>query len=419
MKRCLVIPGTFVPANEPMTLLVYKQLRLLPFMMDVCALKYWATDKDIENKLSADPYYKKFNVVFTDQYKNVLFSIRNINLFKGLRHMQKYIDDAAAMYSGQEYIYTSSFPCYTIRAGMTIKKINPDVKWIANFTDPINHSPYKVDDRRTFREYSLPEKIAFKLYCRYYVVDDDEKNALENADILLFICEEQREFMLEQYRRYYNNVDISEIRKKSVIVPLNYVPEWNDLEVQPSVQNSRFVLSHFGRVYGLRIIDEFLYALKMFNERHPECPVLFEQYGDFRKSDLKLIRKLGLQSCVAIHEKIPYSQCIQKMADSDAVLIFDTILPEDRIQPYLPSKVIEYSLLKKNTLSITTSTSPTYRISKESGAAACRYDRDDILKGLEEICIKRTKSVLDYSRTDQEALHDLLERIGEEDQRES
>ena len=73
MKRCLAIPGTFVPANEPMTLLVYKQLRLLPFEFDVCALQYWATDSDIEEKLRNDPAYRKFHVSFTDQYKNVLF----------------------------------------------------------------------------------------------------------------------------------------------------------------------------------------------------------------------------------------------------------------------------------------------------------------------------------------------------------
>ncbi len=415
MKRCLVIPGTFVPANEPMTQLVYKQLRSLPFAMDVCALKYWEEDSTIRDRLMDDPDYTKFNVHWTDDYRNVLFSIRNVNLPSALHHMRKYIDDAVNMYDGQEYIYTSSFPCYTVRAGMRIKKKNPDVIWIANFTDPINHSPYKVDDTETYKAYSLPEKIAFRLYCKYYVVDDDEMDALENADILLFICPEQREFMIGEYTEHRGTITAEDIRRKSVIVPLNYVPEWNVLEKTEEKPHDGFILAHYGRVYGLRIIEEFLYAVRMFLDRHPDFPLLFEQYGEFRKSDMKLIRELKLEDHSRIHDKIPYAECLRKMQEADAVLIFDTILPEDRIQPYLPSKVVEYSLLKKNALAITTKTSPAYRIMQEADALAASYDRNDILEKLERICIKRTPSVINYLHTDREAMQDLLKRIGEDD----
>ena len=411
MKRCLVIPGTFVPANEPMTQLVYKQLRALPFDMDVCALRYWEEDSTVRAHLENDPDNRKFRVNWADDYRNVLFSIRNVNLPSALKHMQKYIDSAVNMYNGQEYIYTSSFPCYTVRAGMRIKEQNPGVTWIANFTDPINHSPYKVSDKETYKAYSLPEKIAFRLYCKYYVVDEDEINALENADILLFICPEQREFMLEQYEKYTHRIPTDAIRAKSVIVPLNYVPEWNSLKTLGDEAHTGFYLSHFGRIYGLRIIVEFLYAMRMFLDKYPEFPLIFEQYGEFRKSDRKLIEKLDLTDHVRIHDKIPYEECLKKMKASDAVLIFDTILPEDTIQPYLPSKVVEYSLLKKNTLAVTTKTSPTYRIMQESGAVAADYDRNDILHKMIQICIVRKSSVIDYAATDTEAMQDLLRRI--------
>ncbi|MBQ6593199.1 MAG: hypothetical protein IJH98_09955 [Solobacterium sp.] len=412
MKRCLAIPGTFVPANEPMTQLVYKQLRRLPFETEVCALRYWEEDATVGNRLEQDDHYRNFRVHWVDDYRKVLFSIRNVNLPSALHHMQKYIDTAVSMYDGQEYIYTSSFPCYTVRAGMRIKEKNPAVKWIANFTDPINHSPYKVSDKETYQAYSLPEKIAFRLYCRYYVVDEDEINALENADLLLFICPEQREFMLRQYELYTHRIPVDEIRAKSVIVPLNYVPEWNTLESLRDEAHAGFLLSHYGRVYGLRIIEEFIYAMRMFLDRHPDFPLVFEQYGEFRKTDRKLMEKLSLQDHVRIHEKIPYEACLQKMKASDAVLIFDTILPEDEIQPYLPSKVIEYSLLQKNTLAITTKTSPTWRIMQESGALAASYDRNDILDKLELLCLGSTPSVIHYASTDEEAVQDLLDRIG-------
>ena len=413
-NRCLIIPGTFVPANEPMTLLVYKQLRLLPFDMDVCALRYWEEDRDVAEKLKNDPCYSKFHVCWTDQYKKVLFSAHNVFLPSCLKHIRNYIDSAVAMYHGQEYIYTSEFPVYTAQAGEKIKAMNPHVIWIANFTDPINHSPYK-NDPRTYKEYSWPEKIAFDLYIKHYVIDDIEAMTIEKADLLLFICEEQRDFMIEQYLKYYHRISADAIMNKALIIPLNSIPEWNNLGELTTVplHKDEFVLSHFGRIYGLRIIDEFLYAVRSFADRHPSYKLIIEQYGEFRKSDRKLIKKLGLSYMFKIHKKIPYQQCLQKMKEADAVLIFDTILPDTEIQPYLPSKIVEYSQLKKNTLAVTTTRSPVYRIMKKQDSIACRYDRNDILRGLEELCIKKRPSLIDYNYSNNVAVSPLLKRLEE------
>ena len=353
MRKCLVIPGPFLPHNDTITQLVYKQLRLLPLSFDVCALKN-TPDEELQKTLLKDPNYKKFNIHYTDQYNNVLFSIKNIHIFKGLRHMKKYIDTSIQMYDNHEYVYTSSWPCYTTRVGVALKKEHPNTTWIANFSDPINHSPYKFD-QDTYDSYSIFEKIAFKLYCKYYVVDEDEANAFTLADLLVFICEEQRDFMIEQYLKYFGPLTKEELLKKSIIVPLNYIPEWNEfIPTENKHKNDVFTLSHFGRVYGLRIIEEFIYAIHLFVEKHPDIPFKIEQYGEFRKSDLALIKKLNLSHYFEIHHKVPYAECIQKMHDCDAALLFDTILDENTIQPYLPSKIMEYSLLNKDVLAITT-----------------------------------------------------------------
>ena len=136
-----------------------------------------------------------------------------------------------------------------------------------------------------------------------------------------------------------------------------------------------------------------------------------EQYGEFRPSDIKLIRKLGLSQCFIIHDKYSYDLGFQKMGEADAVLLFDTIMPEDEIQPYLPSKVLEYSLLKKNVLAVTTSKSPTYRLMKKTDSVVCRYDREDIKKGLEDIVIHHKQSVIDYSWKNEDAVSELKMRV--------
>lgn len=421
MEKCLVIPGPFVPYNDTITQLVYKQLRLLDFDYDVCALGN-PEDPGLNALLEKDPSYSRFHIHTVDKYNNVLFSIKNVDLIKGLRHMKRYVETAVSMYDGQPVIYTNSWPCYTIRPAVQIKKDHPNVLWIASFSDPINHSPYKYDET-TYRSYSLPEKIAFNLYCKYYVVDQDEADAFEHADILVFICQEQRDFMIQQYVTYFHNIPEEEVLKKCVIVPLNYVPEWNQLSIKNEETSGKkndtdspshpYVLAHFGRVYGLRLIAEFIHAVRLFHDAHPGFSFRIDQYGEFRKSDRSLIESLGLTDLFQIHEKVPYDECIERMKEADGVLLFDTILPDHQIQPYLPSKILEYSLLKKQVLAVSTKTSPAYRICKESDAIACVYDRKDILLGLEELLIEKKPSVVRYAQTNAEAVEPLRKKIAE------
>lgn len=421
MEKCLVIPGPFVPYNDTITQLVYKQLRLIDFDYDVCALGN-PEDPGLKALLEKDPSYSRFHIHTVDKYNNVLFSIKNVDLIKGLRHMKRYVETAVSMYDGQPVIYTNSWPCYTVRPAVQIKKDHPNVLWIASFSDPINHSPYKYDET-TYCSYSLPEKIAFNLYCKYYVVDRDEADAFEHADILVFICQEQRDFMIQQYVTYFHNLPEEEVRKKCVIVPLNYVPEWNQLSIKNEETSGKkndtgspshpYVLAHFGRVYGLRLIAEFIHAVRLFHDAHPGVPFRIDQYGEFRKSDRNLIESLGLTDLFQIHEKVPYDECIERMKEVDGVLLFDTILPDHQIQPYLPSKILEYSLLKKQVLAVSTITSPAYRICKESDAIACTYDRYDIQKGLEELLIQKKPSVVNYAETNAEAVRPLRQQINE------
>ena len=108
---------------------------------------------------------------------------------------------------------------------------------------------------------SLSSVGAFFLYNSKY-----EEVAVNHADKLVFICEEQRDFTLKQYPNY------EELVKKAVIYPLTYIPEWkmySNLLDTPRVHNEVKQAVHLGRLYGLRKIDSFLEALKELNEEVP------------------------------------------------------------------------------------------------------------------------------------------------------
>ena len=121
--RCFAVTGPFVPANEPMTLLSYKYLRALDMNVDVIALEL-KSDESLRQKLAKDPKYHNFDVQYVGKYNDALFSINNVNLFKSLHYMRKYINDAISVYKGQRVIYTSSFPAYVHRVGLELKKQN-------------------------------------------------------------------------------------------------------------------------------------------------------------------------------------------------------------------------------------------------------------------------------------------------------
>lgn len=406
-NKCLAITGPFVPTNEPMTLLSYKYLRSLNVETDVIALKH-DIDKTLNEKLKKDKKYLNFNVKYIGYYNDALFSIKNVNLIKALYNMQKYVNQAYKFYDKKyNVLYTSSFPAFTHRVGKKIKDEYPNTKWIASFTDPINNSPYKKD-LRTYNEYNFIEKIAYKVYCKYYVNDNDEIIAFNNADILIFICEEQRDFMIEQYLKKQGHLSREELLSKSVIFPLNYIPEWNDIcRIERKCTNEIHVFAHFGRIYGLRDATQFIYAVNdIVKNNKVKKHFIIKQFGEFRKSDRILIKDLNLNKYFEIHEKIPYEQCIKEMNKADTLLIFDTIMHDNEIQPYLPSKVLEYSLLKKNVLTITCKKSPCYRICKNSNSIVAINDiasiKEAILKSLNDV-----PSILNYSYSNEEASIEL------------
>ena len=64
-------------------------------------------------------------------------------------------------------------------------------------------------------------------------------------------------------------------------------------------------------------------------------------------------------------------------------------------------------------LAVTTSTSPTYRLMKQTDSVVCRYDRHDILRGLEQIILEGKTSRIDYSYDNETAVKELQKRVKE------
>lgn len=377
-----VVPGSFLPYNDTVTLLSYKRLRNLDLDFDVFCFK-GKEDPGILNELSNDENFKKFNFAYTSDLDWAVPRNYPFRLPTGLVLMNKYIEDSLKEFEKKEYdyLFTSSVPGISHIAGKRIKKKHPEVKWYASFSDPFKGSPYKKTD---LSDSSIFYKIAFNVgaYCLYN--DAYEEAAVEYADKLIFICEEQRDFTLRQYKNY------EELKKKSIIMPLTYIPDWKmyqdiiDVKHEP---NEIIQAAHLGRLYGLRKVTPFIEALRILKSEDPDLSkkIVFHQYSEIQKNDVELIKKYGLEDVFVLHDKVSYKESIDVMKKADVLLLFDTLMPEAKIQPYLPSKIVEYLLLKKPVLGICDDNSPSYRILKEYGFDTVGSDVELIVENIKKI----------------------------------
>lgn len=390
-KKVLVLPGGFVPFNDTVTLLSYKHLRLVDAEMDVVALE-GKVDQGILSAINSDENMRKFKIDYVCKYDQAVASLEKKNVIEGIVNIFKYKRAAVKKSLTSDYgvVYSSSIPSFTHWAAYCVKKKNPNIKWVASFSDPLYKSPYKYD-KETIKEYPLIVKIGFFVYIWIYMNSWYEKIAMRYADKIVYICEEQRDFMISHYKNG------EELKEKSIVSPLNYINDWDIysklLKENDKVRNEKLTISHFGRVYGLRKIDLFLLALKELKNDNPKLSkqIIFKQYGEFIPRYMKMIQEYDISDLFEFHDKIPYDEVMRLMKESDMLALFDTILPENEIQPYLPSKTLEYILLKKDLFILTTKNSPTTRIFESLGYTCTFNNKNEIKKRLNSLLNERKK----------------------------
>ena len=378
-----VVPGPFVPYNDTITLLTYKRLRNLDLDMDVFAFR-GKEDKGLLKELEKDENFKKFHITYTSEVDHAIARNHPWRLPESLLLMYKYIQDSVKEFEkgNYKYLYTSIVPGISHLCGKAIKKRHPEVIWYASFSDPFKNSPYKKADlegRSIFYKF-VYSVGGFVLYNSKF-----EEAAVLNADKLIFICEEQMEYTLNQYK------NTEELKKKAIIMPLTYIPEWemySSLINEGNRESNKPLLAvHLGRLYGLRKINTFLEALKELKEEDKDLSkkIVFHQYSEIQAPDVKKIKEYNLEDVFILHKTVSYDKSVEVMKNSDILVLFDTLMTDKPVQPYLPSKIVEYLLLRKPILGICDKNSPSYRILREHGFNEVGSDVESIKRNIKKL----------------------------------
>ena len=96
-----VVPGSFVPYNDTVTILSYKRLRNLDMDMDVFCFK-GKEDPSLLKELEKDENFKKFHIKYTSDLDWAIPRNYPLRLPAGLLLMNKYVSDALKEFEKEE-----------------------------------------------------------------------------------------------------------------------------------------------------------------------------------------------------------------------------------------------------------------------------------------------------------------------------
>lgn len=385
-KKGLVISWYFPPINSSEGLCTFKLLKNSKFKYDVYTQKNnksWSYDTN-EDKLTS----KNIDPVFSENDDIGMWVEEGINRFKN-------------KLSNYNFIMSRSMAPESHEIALELKKINPDIPWIASFGDPITNnpymklikqeSPYKVKGNGilsfSVRYIFSPKRILKNLLWNYknkkYInnhtrIKKDEllqNNVFKNADIIIFNNKYQKEYMLNGYSQ--------EIRDKALILPHGYdVDFYSKGKIR---KNNKYVISYLGHLDDIRTPKNFLIALNRLKQERKEIYDNLEIniYGNMSDKDKIYLVDNDLCDVVKFKKPIKYFESLEIMRQSDLLLLIDAnlgLVNSENI--FYAAKLADYIGSGSSIFGITMQDGASADIIKENGGVISSHSVDDIYNNL-------------------------------------
>lgn len=390
MKKAFVISWYFPPVNSSEGLVTFKLLKNSKYNYDVFTQNNnlnW-TYGNKENDLVS----KNINTIFSKSNSPRDWIKEGIEYFK--EHSEDY-----------SYIMSRSMAPESHEMALEIKKLFPNVKWIASFGDPICNNPYRL-----FLNEKSPYSVRGKLetcevgyryllsptrviknkvwnmrHKRYLKRTDQEKyniklerDTINNADIIILNNEYQLKHMEQT-----NPI----IKDKAVILYHTY-----DKDLYPKTkkkQNDKKIhFSFVGHLDEIRSAKPFLEALKRLNDNDKDLKDKLEVafYGNMSNKDKLYLINNYLMDIVSIKKPVNYLESLEIMKNSDWLLNFDANLGKYlNVNIFCPAKVMDYLGSESNIFSITMLDGASADILRNSGELVASHSSDEIYMYLKKI----------------------------------
>lgn len=239
----------------------------------------------------------------------------------GVAVAQKYIDKNEKY----KYIYSRSMWAASHIAAYYYKKANPDVYWIAEFSDPM-YVTNKLEKREIILEYT-DENNTFRRF--WY---DIEKEVCKLADKVILTNENQKKFM-----RMYNDdllaLDDQGFDEKCIVKshPIMDHKWCNVIGSSYKVDKDKINIGYFGSLHSIRKIDDMLNLLENEN-------VILHVFSP-QNPEFDIERKY--KSRVKVNDSVSQLECLNIGSKMDYVYLEEGDISYD-MSPYIPSKLADY-----------------------------------------------------------------------------
>lgn len=277
------------------------------------------------------------------------------------------------MQSGRDYkfIYTRAMWAPSHYAGYKFKLKNPNIKWIAEFSDPLSLDVEGLNRGTTIPEDEFSLEIINRIENSYGTLPEEKKTifalaeyiAYAFADEIIFTNTHQKDTMLEHI--HDNNLR-SRVEKISTVDNHPTLPsEYYAVEkTNYAVDNSVLNLAYFGEFYSSRGITEVTSAMRSLPEPlaskvhlHVFTNYIPASKGNRRPRQLSkaqydaLVRRAhdgvgaqGLEERVHMNASLPYLEFLATTNLFDYLIVNDARSgTHHSINPYLPSKWSDYA----------------------------------------------------------------------------
>ncbi|GIM46885.1 hypothetical protein DNHGIG_24340 [Collibacillus ludicampi] len=332
MKRILMVSYFAPPLLSAESILVAKTL---PYLAEYFKIDLITVGPDPEYKRDEQLlHHMQHENLRIFRYRNPKFSNKILRRLyeKGIRKIVDvniaWMRNVLAQHHGNvnladySLIYSRSQPGTSHLVALEFKR-QLGIPWVAQFSDPWAHNPYHSSNR---------------------VDERHEERVIHAADRYVFPTVE----MCDLVAAHYRSLNIGE---RSKVIPHCYDAS---LYYSRTSKENGITLAYIGDFYGIRSPEPLLKALSIIQEKEPILlqNVRVRVIGNVESKFRALIDTYKDRVSVPIDlvGQVPYLQSLEKMAESDILLLIDA--PSD-VNLFLPSKLIDYFGARKPILGIT------------------------------------------------------------------
>lgn len=234
--------------------------------------------------------------------------------------------------------------------GARLKGENPEIRWQAEFSDPLSHDvegnvrAIQMDPSSPLiPEYrQLIETAGFATPTTMNGFEWCEQLVFTLADEIIFTNPRQMEFMVSMIE----DPKVAErVRAVAVVSPHPTLPREFYDKVNSTYEVPRGVtnIGYFGNFYANRGVDTVLDALTELphEARSRICLHLFTSGASMAALNEEVARR-QIQGSVRINPYVGFLEHLNLADRMDVLLVNDALSPEGAVNPFLPSKISDY-----------------------------------------------------------------------------